>query len=306
MSTQSPFQFYNPQPQEDYAGAYSRWNNNIPSQDIPSYLDPEDPRIAAYRNALAQPSGAGELVSEYTNSMPRMEGYNPSGWQRATGAALGLLNGMQGGRNPYETAANYVEAPYRRAVTDWKGEGQFIDDRARLLEADKNREMRAAEFSMRQANDTARRKGGLDQSRVSQVVNAAGQDTRDRNADASREQSAKIAEERAGVARDRLGLEQDRLNLSRERYENPKYKPTAPPDVTDRAREMESGNKITDQAKNDVISHPTFKQYFDIVDDTVTLKPDTPPQIRDSIQKFIEARIKNYKLGLSPDSRGGF
>ena len=297
----SPFRFPQSQPQEDMSGAYSRWMGNIPDNSITSYLDPEDERIKKLRELYAKPSGAEGVVSDYINSMPKREDYNPSIWRKLGGALIGTLE-----RTGYTGARNFIEEPYQNAYKDWGKEGQFIDDRARLLEADKNREIKATEFGLRTANETARRNAGLSSTRNGQVINAAGQDVRNQNADASREQSGRIQEERLGLAREGLGLANERLNLSRERYENPKYKPTAPPDVTDRAREMESGNKITDQAKNDVISHPTFKQYFDIVDDTVTLKPDTPPEIKVSIQKFIEARIKNYKLGLSPDSRGGF
>ena len=299
--------FYTPQPQEDYMGTYSRWNNMLPQNDMTSYLDPNDPEIAAYRNAIAQPSGAERLVSDYTNSMPRMDSYNPSFWQRATGMGLGLLNGMQGGKNPYETAANYVEAPYKRAMGDWNNEGKFIDDRARLLEADKNREMRATEFSLKTKNAAAQKSAGLSSTRLGQVGANARADVSNQNADASREQRAKETEARLGLATGNANLARERLQFDQEKYNNPKYKPVAPPDVTDRAREMEASSKISDRAKTDAENHPTFKQYFiTSPDGTVTLNPDTPVSIKASIMKFVQARISNYKLGLAPEGGGGF
>ena len=60
-----------------------------------------------------------------------------------------------------------------------------------------------------------------------------------------------------------------------------------------------------EQAKADVVAHPVFKQYFTVTDGVVSLNPETPPNIQAMIQKFIAARVQNYKMGNSP-TPGGF
>ena len=289
------------QPQEDFSSAYNRWDQMVPQGNFTSFLDPNDEDIRKLRDLYSKPSGAEGVVSEYINSMPQREDYNPSIWKRLGAFVLGTLD-----RTGYAGARNYIEEPYKNDYADWSKEGQFIDDRARLLEADKNREVKALEFGLRTKNAAEAKRFADERSRRGQVINATGQDVRNQNADASREQSERIQEERLRLAGESLGLANERLNLSRERYENPISKPVQPPDVTDRAREMEAGNKIIDQAKTDAENHPTFRQYF-ITDEEgkVHLSPETPPAIKASIMKFVQARVQNYKLGLAPDG-GGF
>lgn len=313
----SPYMF---PPQEDYGSTYQRWNNYIPQNDVFSYLDPNDPEVLNYRNTIAQPSGADNMVGNFINSMPRMGEYNPSFMQRLWGIALGTLEGGRGGKSAYDISRNYVEEPYRRALADWKNEGQFIDDRARLLEADRNREIRSTEYALKVKNEAERRRVADEASRRRAVGVETGRDVanqdRDRGFDyrgfqdeirnRQRDESLTNTRNYQGIINEMNNLKLNYMQEHGSQMPTSPSRPVAPPDVADRAKEMEANEKITTQAKNDAMNHPVFKQYFTTSEDgVVTLNPATPDNIKALISKFVSARVQNYKMGNSPDM-GGF
>jgi hypothetical protein len=306
----SPYNYFQQAPpQEDYQSAYSRWNNYLPQTDFSSYLDPNSPDVMAYRNAISQPSGANELVGNFANSMPRMEDYNPSFMQRLGGIALGTLEGSRGGKSPYETSRNYVEEPYRRALTDWKGEGQFIDDRARLLEADKSREVKAMEFALRMKNQAAQREAGLEGARQGRVGNLAGQDIRNQNTDQALGYRA-FQDEIRNNQRDRdfaqqgqyQGIVNDmnkmKLDYMREHGAQMPTTPGAskPIDPIDiEAKKTKDLEVIKEGVKREIMSDPNFAQYFN---PDGTFKPELDEKTKSDVIAYIQGEFKKKMIML--------
>lgn len=144
---------------------YSRFagGNNL---DFGQYLDPKDPDVLKYQQLSASPTGSEELISEYVGRRPTYEDYSPGLGRKMAAFLLGTFSGSPG--NAYNLAQKHLYAPYERAYTDWKGEGTGISSRARLMDAERQRELTAAKFGLQQKASTLKAKSSDEARRLAE------------------------------------------------------------------------------------------------------------------------------------------
>lgn len=306
-------------PNADIMSMFQRYSRDINPTDVASYLDPNDPDVMRLRDLYSQPSGANDLVSSYINEMPTREEYAPSTGRKIASFLLGTLS--RGGASASQA---FNEAPYMDAYKQWTDEGKFIDDRARLLEADKNREIKATEFALRQKNIQAQREA-ISKDRARALTGSlAGAEVRNINADEAR----RLQEARDKFSREmgeqRLSNESERLRLAREKLEFEQNKPGSPTQLARIDREAREKIKRDLQetasglglryrsstppaeiarsiAEYEVRQDPQFSQYIKKIPDPNSpggFRYEVPDDWKDIVKRRIQARIDSMLKGV--------
>ena len=248
-----------PRRNNDYLSLYQNNARNFAPIQTESFLDPLDPDVVKLRNLYGSPTGSEDIVNSYIGARPEREDYSPGLGRKLAAFLLGTFSGP----NAYNAAQSHIERPYLNAYKDWEKEGSFIDDRVRLNEAERAREIKATEFGLRAKNDAARRKEQEGRSFRSFLGNVTGQGVRDENADLDRELRRKRNEELGRLAEERLGLSRERYDLSRERYENPNYKPVDLTDPSTTLQDQEAAKKLVEDRVLNMREFKPFKDYVD-------------------------------------------
>lgn len=117
------------------------------------YLNPEDPDFQKYLELSTKPTGSENLIRDYVDRRPSYEEYNPSFGRKMAAFLLGTLSGKG-----YEGAQKHLFAPLERDIEDWEREGTGITARARLLDAERQRELTAAKYGLQAKGQAARAK----------------------------------------------------------------------------------------------------------------------------------------------------
>lgn len=116
------------------------------SQNMGQYLQPDDPDLQRYQELAGAPSRSDALISEYLESLPSREEYKPSLGRKIAATFLGALSGDP--TKAYAMAQRHTELPYERALEQWKLEGTGLTSRARMADAERNRELQALKFGL--------------------------------------------------------------------------------------------------------------------------------------------------------------
>lgn len=247
--------------QNDYLSAYQNNARNFAPIQTESYLDPLDPDVVKLRNLYGRSTGSEDIVNEYMGSMPQREDYNPGLGRKLAALLLGTFSG----NNAYQAAQSHVNQPYINAYKDWEKEGSFIDDRVRLNEAERAREIKATEFGLRTKNDAARRKENEGSKYRAFLGQATGTQLRDENADENRRLREERTRELDKLARERLNLSRERYDLSRDRYENPNRAPKDLNDPSANLQDQEAAEKLAFKEAMNMREFAPFREYYERV-----------------------------------------
>lgn len=135
------FNLFEEDPQSRFLNLFNRFSEQSPQ--IGEYLDPNDPDLLKYQELASSPTGSENLISEYIGARPTREQYSPSIGRRMAAFLIGTLSGT-GARG----AQGFVDQPYNYAEEEWTNEGRNIASRARLIDAERNRELQALKFTL--------------------------------------------------------------------------------------------------------------------------------------------------------------
>ena len=258
------------------AQSYLSGIESLYRQPAGDYFDPEDPRYKQYTDLAAQAPPSEGILSSFMDSMPNREDYQPSSGKKVGGFLLGMLSGMGNPGQAYKTTRDFVERPYTEALTDWNQEGKFVDDRARLSDAARNRELGTLKFGLEQSSRAKRYKAQDEAQarRLAETTSKAATGFTGKEVD--REDKQNQNEVLNSLKQLALQLQQSRLDLSREGLdfrksqetwdrEHPKAGrvPPKPVDPLKHETERISNEKEIRMDVNDRIkSDPKFSQYF--------------------------------------------
>lgn len=191
-------------PSSRFLELFNTFGNQYP--DIGRFLQPDDPQLLEYQKLASSPTGSEELISSYLEQLPTREQYKPSFGRKMAAFALGTLSGNPATAS--EVARRHVERPYEQAIEDWKLEGSNISSRARLMDAERNRQLQAFKYGLQT-------KAGAKKSEYTEEARKL--------AEARRLASEVESEERSNQARlDREEQENWRRNLSEAVFEQKK------------------------------------------------------------------------------------
>ena len=133
-------------PSSRYLDLYSRFAAS-PGTDFSQFLDPRDPDLLAYQQRSTQPTGSEELISDYVSRRPV---YDPSRGRRLAAATIAALTTGDSGDigRGYSLGQSVLRQPYERQSEEWKSEGAGISSRARLLDAERQRELAGMKYGL--------------------------------------------------------------------------------------------------------------------------------------------------------------
>jgi len=287
-----------------------------------NYVDPNSPEYKNYINLTSSPTGSSDLINQYINRKPTREQFDPSFGRRMAAFAVGMLSGPHAG---YEMAQNVLNDPYNKAVKDWKDEGADISTRARLLDAERQRQITAAKYGLQQEASNARNEA-LNATRTNRQaeVLAAKEEARKRQEaldnDRAEQQTINndfrnkfldLASEREQDAKSRIAD----ANTAREEAAKRRLEAENSPEAINKniaARASQAGMANTHQysaqdmavymAKKQAMQHPAFQDMMD--PDTLALKNPTNDMDKASfearkpiLQKYLNMLVQRYLKG---------
>lgn len=291
------------------AQSYLSGIESLYRQPVGDYFDPEDPRFQQYTDLAAQAPPSEGILSSFMDQMPNREDYQPGTGRKIGGFLLGMLSGMRDPSQAYRTTREFTEAPYTRALTDWNQEGKFVDDRARLADAARNRELGTLKFGLEQSS-RAKRYKALDEEKARSLAErtsgkATGFTGKEVDRENKQEQNAIVNSMRELA----LQLQQGRLDLSREGLdfrknqeawdrEHPKTsKPVDP--LKAEVERLENTATIEEAVKDEVVNDPAWSKYFETAPDgTISIKANLDETTRRSIQSLIKHKLNQRILTL--------
>ena len=295
------------------AQSYLSGIESLYRQPVGDYFDPEDPRYQQYTDLAAQAPPSEGILSSFMNEMPNREDYQPSSGKKIGGFLLGMLSGMRDPSQAYRTTREFVEAPYTRALTDWNQEGKFVDDRARLADAARNRELGTLKFGLEQSS-RAKRYKALDEQKAQGLAERTSKAaTGFTGKEVDREDKQNQNEVLNSLRQLALQLQQSRLDLSREgldfrkdQEEWDRAHPGAgrvPPKPVDplkhEAENLANEEKIKESIKERIMDDPKYSQYFD--PNTGGFRPDVDPKVQKDLMDLVEGEFQKRLIVL----RGG-
>ncbi len=139
-------------PDSRFLNLYNRFSSQYP--DIGNFLEQDDPDLLAYQKMASEPTGSEEMIRSYIGRVPTREQYNPSFKQKMMATLIGSLAGDPLGS--FATARKEIQRPYSEAVDEWKMEGSNIGARARLMDAERQRQLQAMRFGLQTKTSAAR------------------------------------------------------------------------------------------------------------------------------------------------------
>lgn len=200
--------FYFPEVDSPFLNLYNRFSTDPRSGFGGDYLDPSDPDFQNYLDLAAKPTGSEDLIRDYVSRRPTYESYNPSFGRRMASFLLGTLGG--GG---YAGAQRHLYQPFEQELQDWEREGTGITARARLLDAERQRELAAMKYGL-QARGQAGRAEALDEFR------RQGESRRMAEEVTAEEERASDRAFRRGVAESLERAREERFDLSQQIHED--------------------------------------------------------------------------------------
>ena len=308
----SPFQFPG---DSDFMSFYHMFSQDPSLNFGGSYLDPNDPELQEYQKLAASPTGSEDLIRDYVGRRPSFEDYHPGTGRKLAAFLLGTLSG--GG---YNAAQKHLYAPLEQNIEDWEREGTGITSRARLLDAERQRELVAKRFGLQQkanigkaeANDRyrkeleARRRADLlakekDREEQQDVVNQARQEAMEFRKEIHEDRQSDIAFRRTERERIRKQKEEEKANkVSNLKNDLEMTALRRGIDTTDVGGEFDLASYL---AYHDAMSHPAFKNYLEFNPDADEdemmwkLKDDILPGVKQALTAFITNKRNKYLRG---------
>ncbi len=231
---------------------------------------PED-NYARFLKILEEPSASEGIVSDYISRQPRFDQYNPSRQDKLTAAVMGGIAGMNhGGEAGIKVGQEWRNKPFYNQVSDYEREGKFVDDAAKLADAQQNRKIKSAEFSMRY--DETKRAAQAREDNNRRMRDEAERAAREREKDRDEDRKARADHYREveQARREANDLRNDNLALRREMFDWRKSKGSDGLDGGFKPK-MPSGATRDDKLKENFMrgTDPRYGQVFSWPNDSV-------------------------------------
>jgi hypothetical protein len=146
MSTLGPpyLNLYDEDPESRFLNLFNTFSNQYPN--FGEFIKPDDPELLEYKRLSGEPTGSEALISDYVSNMPRDEEFKPTFGRKMAAFLLGTLSGNPAAAS--EVARRHIRRPYEEAFDEWKSEGSNISARARLMDAERARQLNALKFGL--------------------------------------------------------------------------------------------------------------------------------------------------------------
>ncbi len=297
---------------------YQRPENN--------YFDTSWPEYQSYVTEASKPTPSEGILKSFINRMPQREEYEPSTGRKIGGFLLGMLSGYNNPSAAYKNTREFVERPYTEALMDWKNEAQFIDDRARLEDAARNRQLGTLKFGLENKARGERYRALSSEKALDFAGRTAGKSMDLTNKDEDQEFRSGQADVTNKLRKLALDLQEQRVNLSREgldfRKDQEEWDRTHPKTtnaneeakkVRDRLQQDASGLGIPYRSSTpsaeiarsiawkEVLEDPTISQYIEKTEDPSVeggIRYSVPDDWKAIVQRRIQARINSLLKGL--------
>jgi len=132
--TFNPLSLFDNDQESRFLNLFNRFRNQYQAPD--ASLPEDDPDVLKYRELSESPTGSESLINDYVSGRPTREQFAPDLKTKIIAFLAGTLSG-EGGTG----AEKIINRPYERAEEDWRNEGQNIASRARLIDAERQREL---------------------------------------------------------------------------------------------------------------------------------------------------------------------
>lgn len=193
MSTQYPPFNMEDDPSSRFLDLFNRFQSQQP--DIGNYLQPDDPDLLKYQQLSSTPTGSEKLISDYIDSRPERE--DPSFGRKLAATLIGGLSG-QGSKG----SRDYLDHPYNEAIEDWKAEGANISSRARLIDAERGRELTGLKYGIQNKVNSEKSRVGEEKFKEQESRRVANEVLMEEDRRNKEEQRIKEHEEAAQRARE--------------------------------------------------------------------------------------------------------
>lgn len=294
------------------AQSYLSGIESLYRQPVGDYFDPEDPRYQQYVDLASKAPESEQIISEYVSRRPDYNQYKRSKGKMFLGGLLSSIANMGNPAGAAKMMQEFKDAPYVSAIRDYQDEGKFIDDRARLSDAARNRELGTLKFGLEQSS-RAKRYKALDEIAARRLAEqTAGKATGFAGKEVDRDNKQDQNEVLNSLRQLGLQLQQSRLDLSREGLnfrkeqeawdrEHPKpgrtVKPVDP--LKHEAENLANEEKIKESIKERIMDDPKYSQYFD--PNTGGFRPDVDPKVQKDLMDLVEGEFQKRLIVL----RGG-